>query len=100
MNNSAVAKEALKSFSSRYTDASFFDIIDNAKQDISADKSEEIAAYLEEASDNLYRSNKSAYLVEGDHVVNVVQNGDDWEPSFEEGFTSFVFDCAGVPVSY
>lgn len=99
MNNSNVASVAWNMFSSRYGKLGLFDKIKLIKQDLSADKSQEIAYYLSEASDSLYENDLATNQICNDYTINVVKKDGEWKPAFEEGIEAFVFNCSGIPIS-
>lgn len=97
MNNVTVASEAWKLFISRYKDGGFFDGLKLAKEDLLSDKSTMISSFIIEASNDLYAHDKISNMVAGIHIIDVIKTDDGWDPSFENGVDTFIFDCAGIP---
>ncbi len=96
LNNVKVASDAWGSFKERYKGMDVFDALSQAKADISSDKSLTIASYLTDASDRIYKSEKIANTVAGNHVILAAKEGDEWTTSFEEGIETFLLNCAGI----
>lgn len=99
MDNMSVASKAWELFSQRYSEGSIWDAIKLLEEDLSGDKSSEIAGFLTEASDSLYDLNFADNSINGTHVIEIVKQDDEWTPVFEDGLIPFIFDCAGIPVS-
>ena len=97
MDNTTVASEAWRKFSERYTDGNILDALKQAKEDLLSDKSQTIAGFIIEASNDLYQQNKVGYMVSGTHIIDVRKTDNGWEPSFEQGMYTFILDCAGIP---
>ena len=96
MDNPRVAKVAWNEFIGRYSGLGIIDAVKQAKDDLQYDKSETIAAYIKNASDDLYYEDRASYIIGGDHTIDVIKDNGEWVPVFNDGIEAFIFDCAGI----
>ena len=99
MNNALVASQAWSDYKGKYDDCGLVDGTNQLMEDLKGDISIHIAGHIEEASDDLFRLNYAGNSTAGTYVIDVEKKDDDWIPRFEDGVASFIFDCAGIPIS-